>query len=51
MEDLDSTFVHEGDDYTLIGQISEATFFLKKNEDESYWFVAGHIFQEKFARK
>lgn len=51
MSDLDATFVHESEDYTLIGQISEATFFLKKNDDESQWFVAGHIFQDEFTKK
>jgi hypothetical protein len=51
MDDLNATFINEGEEYTLIGQISEATFFLKKTEDESHWFVAGHIFQDKFTKK
>jgi hypothetical protein len=51
MADLDAIFINEGEEYTLIGQVSEATFLLNKNDDESQWFVAGHIFQNEFKRK
>jgi hypothetical protein len=51
MDDLGAIFINDEKEYTLIGQVSEATFLLEKKEDESKWFVAGHVFQKEFTKK
>lgn len=51
MEDLDKIFINNNHEYTLIGQVSERTFLLSKNEDETHWFVEGNVFQNQFTRK
>jgi hypothetical protein len=51
MDDLGAIFINDEKEYILIGQVSEATFLLEKKEDESKWFVAGHVFQKEFTKK
>ena len=50
-KDLTSTFVRENEEFSIIGQVSEALFILKKNDDESRWFVSGDFFSGEFSRK
>lgn len=51
MEDLENVWVSEGSEYSIIGQVSEQTFILKKKEDDSKWFVSGAKLVKDFSRK
>jgi hypothetical protein len=51
MEDLESIWISEGCEYSIIGQVSEHTFILKNNGDDSRWFVSGAKFIKDFSRK
>lgn len=50
MSDLEETWVNENEDYKIIGQVSEQTFILKK-EDDSKWFVSGSKLFRDFHKK
>lgn len=49
--DLNSVFMKENEEFTLLGQVSEALFIMKKNEDDSRWFVSGDLLSSQFSRK
>jgi hypothetical protein len=51
MKDLEDTWISENYEYSLIGQVSEQTFILKRNDDDSRWFVSGSKFIKDFSRK
>lgn len=51
MDDLEKTWINEGSEYSIIGQVSEHTFILKKKEDDSRWFVSGARFVKDFSEK
>ena len=49
--DMDSLFTKEGEDFQLIGQVSDVVFFFKKLEDDSRWFIHGDVLKEEFVKK
>lgn len=51
MEDLGAIWISESYEYTMLGQVSERTFFLKRNDDDSRWFVSGEKLVKNFSRK
>lgn len=51
MEDLGATWISESYEYTMLGQVSERTFLLKRNDDDSRWFVSGEKLVKNFSRK
>lgn len=51
IEDLDQTFIYEGQEYSFIGQVSDNTFILNKKDDQTKWFISGAILFQEFERK
>jgi hypothetical protein len=49
--DMGSIFTRDDEDYELIGQVSDATFFFKKMDDESRWFVHGDVIRDEFNKR
>jgi hypothetical protein len=49
--DIDTIFTREGEDYQLIGQVSDVMLFFKKIEDDSRWFVHGDVMKDEFVKK
>jgi len=48
---IGSIFIKEDEEFSLIGQVSDATFLLKKPLDESIYFVDGNFLSKEFIRK
>jgi hypothetical protein len=51
MADLENTWISEGIEYSIIGQVSEHTFILRRLDEDSKWFVSGEKFVKDFSRK
>lgn len=50
-QDLGKMFIKDGEEFELIGQVSEALFFFRKINDDSRWFVHGDLIKEQFSIK
>jgi len=48
---IGSIFIKENEEFSLIGQVSDATFLLRKPLDESIYFVDGNFLSKEFTKK
>lgn len=48
---IGSIFIKESEEFSLIGQVSDGTFLLRKPEDESMYFVDGNFLSKEFVKK
>jgi hypothetical protein len=49
--DLGSIFIKENEEYSLLGQVNETTFLMKRLDDESRFFVSGDFLKDQFKGK